>query len=164
MSSQFHCPQKGSEIIKRFVKSPGVVQVKMSFLPASLYLNWCWRRWENARSQPVTERRDTSCSECRLYDPLLLREIEGNDRADGARDITNPIINSLSSGLDILFIYWYLSLLCMQFVFIVLVNVRVDRSSMNIGLICRNRCHEKSWRLCLRCRCKSGRVRLLLFI
>lgn len=36
--------------------------------------------------------------------PLLLGEIGGNDRADGARDVTNPIMNSLSFGLDTLFL------------------------------------------------------------
>lgn len=105
MSSQFRRPQKGSEIIKRFVKSLRVLRVVVSFSPGFLGSELVLKKVKECRKQPVTEQRDTSCSECRLYDPLLLREIEGNDRADGARDITNPIMNSLSSGLDSLFIY-----------------------------------------------------------
>lgn len=58
--------------------------------------------------------------------PLLLREIGGNDWADGARDITNPIMNSLSFGLDTLFLFisWYLSLIRMHFVFIMAAHMK----------------------------------------
>ncbi len=80
------------------------------------------------------KRQDSSWFECRLYDPLLLGEIGGNDRADGARDITNPIMNGLSFGLDtlLLFISWYLSLVCVHFVFITVTHVKAERGSMNI--------------------------------
>lgn len=51
------------------------------------------------------ESRGAAChtnpsqSECRLHHSSLLREVGGNDRADGAGDITNLIISSLSSAL-----------------------------------------------------------------
>lgn len=79
-------------------------------------------------------RYTTSWSDCRLCDPLLLREIGGNDHADGARDITNPIMNSLSFGLDTLFLFisWYSSLVCVHFVFITVAHVKAQRGSMNI--------------------------------
>lgn len=108
-----------------------------SFLKASLYQKWCWRRQMNVGArwrQPVTRRQDTSWFESRLYGPLLLGDIGGNDRADGARDIINPIMNSLWFGLDTLFLFisWYFLLVCMHFIFITVAHMKADRGIMTI--------------------------------
>lgn len=81
-----------------------------------------------------TAAMKTSWSERRRRDPLLLGEIGGNERADGARDITNPIMNSLSFGLDTLFLFisWYLSLVRAHFVFITAAHVKVESSSPSV--------------------------------
>lgn len=57
----------------------------------------------------------------------LLREIRGNDQADGARDITNQIMNSLSFGLCTLFIYFPAFVPCLHFVFIIAAHVKDER-------------------------------------
>ena len=130
---------KGSQIIKRFVKSLRVLHLKMplvfslSFLPSE--------------SKAVRERRTAACHTAAtqllvrvspVWFPLLLGEIGGNDRADGARDITNLIMNSLSFGLDTLFLFisWYLSLVCVHFVFITAAHVKAERGSVDICWIC----------------------------
>ena len=138
MISQFRCPQRGHKSLKdlwnRCVSY--IWRCRSSFLSASFRQSR--RRWENAGRQPVTRQRHSSWFECRLCDPLLLGEIGGNDRADGARDITNLIMNSLSFGLDTLFLFisWYLSLVCVHFVFITAAHVKAERGSVDICWIC----------------------------
>lgn len=143
MISQFCRPQRGHKSLKD-LWNRCVLHMwgwSSSFLSASFCQSRCRRRREDAGArwrQPVTGQRRGSWFECRLHDPLLPGEIGGNDRADGARDITNPIINSLSFGLDTLFVFisWYLSLVFMHFVFIKVAHVKAERSSMNICWIC----------------------------
>lgn len=124
MISQFRCPQRGHKSLKDlcFSFSLSLSELALETVKGSLST----RQWHSSRF------------ECRLYDPLMLGEIGGNDRADGARDITNPIMNSLSFGLDTLFLFIsrYLSLVCMHFIFITVAHVKAERGSMNISWIC----------------------------
>lgn len=139
MISQFLLSTKGSQIIKRFVKLLLILHRRVTLV----FLYACCvqspgqrplRRGKSSMSHGSKKAVDTSWSECRLCDPLLLREIGGNDCADGARDITKPITNSLSFGLDTLFLFisWYLTLVCVRFVFITAAHVKAERCSLNI--------------------------------
>ncbi len=133
----------GSQIISRFVKLLPVLHLRMmlvfssSFLPSGLVLTVEECRSPVTAACHMTATNTSSWFECRLYGPVLLGEIGGNDQADGARDITNPIMNSLSFGLDTLFLFisWYLSLLCMHFVFITVAHVKAERESGSMNML-----------------------------
>lgn len=129
---------KGSQIIKRFVKSLHFTSEDDARLFSRLpsITTRAERTLEPRWRQPVTRQRHSSWFECRLCECPVAREIGGNDWADGARDITNPIMNSLSFGLDTLFLFisWYLSLVCVRFVFISVAHVKAERGSMGVLL------------------------------